>query len=331
MRITNKSVFIPYMQNLEGIQERRFKEDVRLSTGKQIVDLADAPEQLAQVKLLTNHIERNSQFKSNIEESLSEQYVVNEQISFISDNVQKIRELTIDGLNVSNYSNLYSIGVYIKGIIEDTVKLANMDFNGHFVFSGTKTTGGSLNKTPEASNDQPFEIITEAPTADNPSGLKVVFKGNFEDRVVNKDNYVSEVVNVKADQMFGDGGTKLFDSLINLYNKFAFDSNGNVRSDKATFSTEEFDRINEIQKTIGQFYDTMNTVSSENGAQINRFEQMRDQMQNEITYLEGLRSLKNDTDVATSTINLKREETALQYSLQVGSRLIQNSLFDFLK
>ncbi|HPI19970.1 MAG TPA: hypothetical protein PKY56_06320, partial [Candidatus Kapabacteria bacterium] len=71
-------------------------------------------------------------------------------------------------------------------------------------------------------------------------------------------------------------------------------------------------------------------VSARNGSRINRLGAISLQMTEENTRLKEYRSLQADTDVASSAIKLSQDETALNYALQVGSRLIQQTLFDFL-
>ncbi|MBM2813701.1 MAG: flgL [Ignavibacteria bacterium] len=331
MRITNQSLYIPFETNLEGIQDRRFKEDLRISSGKQIVALADNPQNLSIIKMLTSQIDQTTQFKSNVEDSLGELYVASEQLGVLGDKIQNIREVNIDALNISNHSALSSIAQHVKGLIDDLIKAANLDFNGHFLFSGTKSTPNTLDKNGVFQNDMPFEIFQGTATATNPSGLQVTFKGNFKDREIQKDKQTTEVINVKADQIFGKDGKEALETLVELYNILEFNPKGEVRITTSPLSKEEFGKINTLQKRLGEFYDNITSVSAQFGSKINRFESIRDQMQNELTNLEAMRSTKNDTDVAKATINLRKEELALQYSLQVGARLLQNSLFDFLK
>ena len=64
---------------------------------------------------------------------------------------------------------------------------------------------------------------------------------------------------------------------------------------------------------------------------LNRIVNLRDQLTDENIRLKDYRSIREDADVAEAALNLRREETALQYALQVGARINQTSLFDFLR
>jgi flagellin-like hook-associated protein FlgL len=53
-------------------------------------------------------------------------------------------------------------------------------------------------------------------------------------------------------------------------------------------------------------------------------------MDSEELLLKDFLSDAQDTDVARSTLDLKKAENALHYTLQVGATLLQQSLFDFI-
>lgn len=331
MRVTNKSVYFPYQRNLEEIQNRRFKEQMRLSTSNDIVNIADAPDRLVDVKQLSSKLSENYKYISINDDALGEMRIMADTMEAISDNLQKIRQLTIDSTQIGNSGNIYSLATYIKGIMQDTVKLANNDFQGRYIFGGTKTTKDSLDVTAEAPIKEPFELIQGEPTADNKSGLKVVFKGNNELRAYNKDAKTTEVINTASNEVFGNESTEVFDAIIQVYNLLAYNSNGEQRQLGDYMTNEEISKVSFHQQRVATLAEKLDNASGRNGAKLARVELVRDQMVEENARLNEFLSLKQDTDVAKSTINLKLEENALNYSLQVGSKLIQNSLFDFLR
>jgi len=118
--------------------------------------------------------------------------LASEIIDHLSGQFQKIKELSIDATQIGNLGQTESLAVYVKGILEDIVRNSNENMNGSYLFSGTKTILKSLENMEGSKIDGPFELIEEEKTKDNPSGLKVIFKGNNEERTVNKDNYSIE-------------------------------------------------------------------------------------------------------------------------------------------
>lgn len=331
MRISSKSSFIPYERNLQQIQERRFKNEIRLSTGKDIVNLGDAPEKIQDVKNLTNIVESNERFINIVDSAVNELYAVEETLVSISDRVRQLRDLSIDAAQTGNTGGLESLAQFVKGIMEDIVNVGNTDFNGKLLFSGTKTSPNSITPTGDQQNSMPFEFIEGEPTADNPSGFRVEFKGNFEDRIINKDQRTDEVINVKANEIFGEGGTEIFDTINELYNLMKFDSEGNLRGFYSTFNVNDMGKLNELQQKLGEFDNEISQTLGINGTKYSRLDNQSIQMTYENTRIKEYLSLKEDTDIAKRTLDLRLEETSLQYSLQIGQRLLSTTLFDFLR
>ncbi len=331
MRVTSSTLFDAFQNNLSEIQSRRTKADLQISTGKQIINLADSPIDVVDIKKYTAKINQSDSYQGILGQATKELYAVDNQLASISDIVQTTREKATESLQLGVQQNLPVLASYIKGYLGDAINQANTDFNGHFLLAGTKTTKDSLDKPAGSKTELPFEIIQGTPDANNPSGLKVIFKGNNADRTINKDPKTSEVINIKADAAFGPNGTQIFQSMIDVYNLLQFNKNGIIRTPDDKLNKEEQDKLNTLQKTLGNQYDELNRVTAKNGVTINRLDSIQTQMSSEQIRLKDFKSNIDDADVAKVAMDLKREETLLNYTLQVGSRISQNSLFDFLK
>lgn len=330
MRVSNNLLYRTYERNLEDIQTRKLKQEVKLTTSKEINTLADDPTGLVKVKQLSNKIDRNENYKSNIENAIGEMTVIGEELDAINGRIENIRQLAIESTLTGNSSNLPTLGVYVKGLMEDIIKDSNIDFNGRFIFSGTITNGDAIAATPPATNTQPFELVQETPTADNPSGFRVIFKGNNKDRLINKDDTSTELVNVKASEIFGGSGDQVFSSIIDLYNLLTYNSDGTKRTSADGFTRADMSVVSQIQQEISKQAEQVNNIAAINGSRINRLTALKDQIDFENIRLKEFRSMDEDTDYAKATLNLAREDNALQYSLQIGGNLARLSLLDFL-
>lgn len=331
MRITNNSALIPYKRNLDNIQNKRLKEQMKISTGTKIQELSDAPKEIVDIKLLQNRIDSNKKYMTVLNNTKSELLSAEGQLLNMSDILTDIRQLGIQATETGNVGNVNSIAVYVKGLMEDMITAANGDHNGKYLFSGTKTTANSLDTTPEGQNNKPFELVEGTATTDNPSGLTIVFKGNFEDRVINKDKYSQETVNQTADGLFGAGGKELFEKLIDMYNVLAYNANGVKRDTEDLFDRFDMQKLNEFQQDFADYIEMIDTKAGESGSIFNRLESIEQQMKQENTRFEDLLSVNKDTDIAEATIELAKQENALSYALQAGSKIMSNTLFDFLR
>lgn len=331
MRVTQNSTTLNYLRNLNDVQSRINEDQIKISTGQDILNISDAPDRFVNAKQLTDYINRNSVYQSTIQTSLNEMQSVDSQLSSISDTLTQIRNSAIDSTSTSNNANEAEIASTIKGSLQDLVNDANLEFNGQFVFSGTKTTEASMSPpTSPAANSMPFELVQGTASDSNPSGLSVVFKGNMNDRSVSTNANTKDVINIKADEMFGAQGTDLFNNIIGLYNTLAYKSDGTARTSTDALTQDDLTKINDYQKQISTYTDNVNNASAKNGTRINRFTAINDQLTSENTRLDSFRSQLQDTDIAKTSIDLTKESTALQYSLQVGTHLINQTLFDFL-
>lgn len=338
MRITNKSVYINYLGHLENIQNSKMKQEARLTTGNKITGIEDEPERLSEIKILQSKISKNEGYIEILDQTLSEMRSVMDSMENMSNSLKSLRQVAIDATQPNASSTLPIFASQIKSYLEDIIGQANADFNGKTLYSGTATTPGSLNVIPPdvASNDLPYELVkTPSIPIDpsNPEGLRVIFKGNDKDRLVNKDSQTTEVTNVKSNEIFGTGGyePKLFEDIIKIYNQIKYKPDGTPRGDTDHITAGDIAAIDGLQKTILDHDDKMTNVIGLYGAKYNRLETLSAQMTNENVRLSEIKSIKSDADIARTTIALRMDETALQYSLQVGARIMQDSLFDFLR
>lgn len=331
MRVTQFSKFTPLQSAIEGIQSRKYLNEVRLATGKQIVDISESPNALAEGKRLDNLLDLYGQYKKNIDYSIGYVQYVTETMDSILANVQKLREVAIDATKTGVSRNLSTLGNAVRGILNDIIKDLNSDFNGQFIFSGTLTSSDSIQQPVGSTNKLPFEIIQENPSTDNPSGLKVVFKGNNNRVIINTSKVSSEILNTTANDLFGDATASSLNSIVELYNLLTYDSDGNLRDSNDLFSQDDLLNLNELQKRFGKIYERIVAMNSRNGSLLNRLEVQSDQTNALMTNFKGLKSKVADADYSATSLELMKDQTALQFTLQVGARLTQTTLFDFLR
>ncbi|MPN13181.1 hypothetical protein SDC9_160501 [bioreactor metagenome] len=269
-------------------------------------------------------------YRNIINYSISEMNAAEDQVASISESMRQIRDLSINSTNVAYDGNVATLGTYIKGILNDLVRNSNADFNGKYLFSGTSTTPDNIKASFPDMNNMPYEIVEGNSTDENPSGLKVVFKGNMDNRVINKDAHSQEIININPNSLFGEGGVKYFQPIIEMYNVLQFNSDGSKRETLDSLSNEDKSKINEFQKQIANNLEVVNKNTALFAAKRNRMDSVGTQMSEEIVRLEEVKSLKEDADMPRILTELAKEENALQYSLSTGSKIQKYSLFDFI-
>ncbi len=332
MRVTQNSIVEQYQFNLQRLQEQITRTNLHISTGKAFVSPAEAPLRAVDVKHVETRIQQNLRYKTNIEKGITELDIYEFALENFSANLRKAKSIAEAALSPVNYDKPKVLGEQIRRILDDLIEIANYQHNGRFLFAGTLTTKDAITPTAPATTRLPFELVTDptAATTNNPEGLQVHFKGNFKARSVQVSANVQERINSLANDAFGDNGTRVFEILVDIYNTLTYQRDGTERSDTGTLDVQDARRL---QSLITQLADHLDLLHKENGRVGGvrlRLETQLRQITYENTRLNELKSIRGDADIAKEAINLTRFQTSLGYTLQVGARLLQTTLFDFL-
>jgi len=333
MRVTTNSIYDTFSGNLRNLQERQARNHVRVYTGKNMVDLADDPSSVGDIQYFSEGINRNQTYIKNMDSILDEQLSTEGALENIANTLEDARLTGIQALEVGNQDKLPVLGESIKKLLTSMVNTANHQYNGVYTLAGTKTTKQSLPPTSPEVTNLPFEIVQEPPTSSNPSGLKVTFKGNFDSRTINVGQNASEETNSTANDAFGAGGVETFNNVIKLYNTLTYKPDGSLRSltDKAGITKNERDAISGEVADLSNSLEKINQETGRMGARQVRLTTLHDFLKEDNARLTEFRSQKEDTDVAQAILEMQKDETAMQYSLKVGSKLMSQSLMDFLR
>ncbi|GAB5466269.1 MAG: hypothetical protein Kapaf2KO_17050 [Candidatus Kapaibacteriales bacterium] len=330
MRVSLKNQFSTLDSRVPEVQSRLAKLQSQIASGKKNIEIADSPEDLIDQKRIESKIRQNDSIFSNLEKTVRELYAVDEELFIIADYVQQTRDMAI-GSFLNDARAATTVAETMEGLLADMVKQANQDYNGTFLFGGNKNQFFSDNPDNQTEQNTPFKLIEGESTDDNPSGLRVEFIGNNEVRSIRRDEFTTEEINVLPKDIFGQNSVELFSDMIDMINIIKYDSNGVVREVRNSISKQEYAEVDRIQKKLATHFERLTEAAGKNGGKIQRLEIIMDSIATEQIRLKDYRSLVSDTDVAEASLELKKEEAALQYALQIGSVLSRNTLFDFIR
>jgi len=330
MRVTNKTINQSFLRNLEYVASEKVKNEVRISTGKDLYNIADAPDRLVDTKLTEQRIAENKTYITITDDAVNEMQETHDKMNNLSEQIDEIRQLLIDSTSTGNSGNIFTLGVYVKGLLDDMLSNVNIDFKGKYLFAGTKTRPYAIEASGKGSNGMPYEVITNEATPENPSGMKVVYKGNDEKRIINRDRRSTEQINIIPSEAFGANGEELFNTVIEIYNLMAFDKEGNPRRRGDVFDKDDIAHVDVLHEKMSAFQENVDQNTSRLAATLLRLQTINQQMVSENSNLKDFRSKKADTDVAARSIDLKGFDNALNYSLKIGGAIQKLTLFDFI-
>jgi flagellar hook-associated protein 3 FlgL len=89
--------------------------------------------------------------------------------------------------------------------------------------------------------------------------------------------------------------------------------------------------VSSMISTVQEKIDQVLSLQAETGAKINRIEMSVRQLSESETSLSRLLSETEDADMALLVVHLAQEEAAYRAALQVGARLVEPTLVDFLR
>lgn len=308
MRVTQRIMVNNYLNNLSKNYKTLGKLQEQLSTGHKVSRPSDNPFVVTRTMELKASIAANERYKQNIEEAIGWTDTQEVALGQINDVLQKVRELTVQGATGTNSeASKNAISSQIKQLKEQMVEIVNTSYDGRYVFSGQKTT------------EKPFTI--NAPNGDvtyngSDVGLKKeLAPGVIMDIGINggnffKENYNDADVTGKVDPT-GKGIFSTIDKIIK-----SLENNGDTSS-----------LLGDLDKNM----ENITTIRTECGAMQNRLSDMHDKNDSETFNMTGLLAKTYDIDLPETYMQAKVMESVYQASLNVGARILQPSILDYLR
>ena len=311
MRVTNNMMISNMTRNLQTNIRRLAKTELQYNTGKRIHKPSDDPVGITRSLKLTADISELHQFKKNVQDALS--WVENTEDTVIgyTEVLKRLRDLTEQAANgVLTDEETKKIKSEVAELKQQIISQGNTAYSGNYIFSGKNTD---------------TKLFDE--NGNYTMGLDAARPGVTDLHTIKFQIGVGETININT------LGTSLFEinptapgggaqaGIIALIE----DIEGRLEDGNAT--GELTNKLGEIDKYI----DKALTIRGDIGARVNRLELIVNRIEDDVINLRALKSKIEDIDQAETAIQLMNEENVYRASLQVGARIIQPSLLDFLR
>jgi len=281
---------------LEQLQQQQNTAALELSTGSKINKPSDDPAgaaEMVQINELSTQVDSFQQSIGSINGLMS---TADSTLSSVTTALQRAISLGVEGANGTlNDSDRAAIAAELSGIQSELISLANVSYQGQFIFAGTAQT-------------QPF-------VADSSSSSGVDYKGNPDTNQVAIGAGFNLQVNLPGSQVFLGSGGNVFQSIQDLIT--AMQNNSGI-SDAVTEVTNASNWISEQRVFYGNAMNQTNSQST--------------YLSSEKT---GLAQQENDisaADIASVATQFSADQTEASAALDAIGRLSQmGSLFDYLK
>jgi flagellar hook-associated protein 3 FlgL len=295
MRISTQALTNELLANLNQNRNELVRINRQVSTGRTVNQPSDAPGAYATSREMEARIERNTLFQNNIQTGIEEARIAADTIAEIVDQLRELKRLATQGANNTlDAASMNILANRANGLRDAIVQLANKNYNGRYLFSGTATL------------TQPFSI----------SGSSVNYAGNNETLKVGISENITVATSVNGNELVTFNTT---DSVFQVIARVV--------------SALQANNFNAVRAELDAIDDAIEHVSgraSELGNNINRMEFAYYFYETSTLSLTTHASRLVDTDYAEAMSRLQYLDTSYQAALNAGSRLLRLSLVNYL-
>lgn len=327
MRITNKMLSNNFLRdmnvnlrNLSKLQEQR-------TSGKEFKRPSDDPFRVARSMQLHTEQAINEQYKKNITDTINWLDVTDTSLKQASGVLDRIHQLVISAGNAA-------YGETERGAVKDEInqkvselsQILNANFDGKYVFGGTRVTSKPL-ETTEVDGNKVLNYSkrgggTLDPTADKEEYAMIGEKLKTEiSQGVILDYNVTATEIMKFKKKDGTDG----DLMVVLKNiTDHLDSKPDEKTAKEALLGTDLQDIKDAMENILK-------IRSEVGAKQNRMDSAKEKNTDQTLNLKEILSETEDIDITEKTMEFAIAQTVYVASLQTSAKVLQPSLMDYLR
>jgi len=300
MRIGTLHMFRQGVSSIIDQQTRLLKTQNQLAVGKRIVNPADDPTGSAQLIGLSETAKTTAQFQRNILAVRTRLELQDGALGSVGDALQRVRELTVAGLNDTNGAvERIGIAAEVRQLADHVMGLTNRkDGNGQYMFTGFQVLSVPFSETAPGvfsyAGDQgqrQIQIGAGRQLADGDSGQAVFM-----------------------DIADGGGG---FEDIFTTLENLATDLEANAPNGSSLDQIDRaMDHLLGFRATAGTRLNALDSQEDINGALL--------------VQLEQTRSTIEDLDYAEAATRLSQESVILQAAQQSFVKVQNLNLFNYL-
>ena len=339
MRVTQSSLTRNYIKNLNRNISNLAQSNQRMTSERKFSRVSENTADAARAFNVREQLYKNEQYLVNIRDAEGELASAESNLKSMSSLLQTVEERLLEAMNGTKGPEDREIYAReIESIRDQLLQFANAKYGNKYLFGGTNNatpcmqfdaTGKLLFNGVEVdtmitdANGKPLTAGGDAvPQSkdvylDMGLGLKVT-GGNFDTKSAVK-------VSTSALEMLGFGsstvdGVELPNNLISLLDKVVSDLRNN---DVGALGT----KLTQVQERSKEFVVALTDL----GTRSNFLSQTTERLENDILNLKTTQKNLEAVDIEEEAIYNKSYETAWMITLQLGSKVLPVSIFDFMR
>lgn len=324
MRITNASMVRSHLYDTQNNLTNMSKINQQISTGKVINTVSDDPHKAIKIMNMNNEIKYTEKYNYNIDEAVGWMNTTDGALENVGNLLGEIKETILKvGNGTYSQNEMKSLNEDMNEKIKQLADTLNSTHGGKYLFGGSSVDDAPITviENPdgtvklEFSKDKNGQIIpnTDDLKADISSGTNIDYNIS-----------VGEILNIKD----ANGNTvNLLDEINNLSTLMNDIANG----DEQTAAKAKETLLNDTKGKIDTLFDHVVNERTSLGVRVNTAEKIKELNDEDILNIQEVLSKTQDTDVVEKFIELKSAEMIYQASIQVGAKLIQPTILDYIR
>src|SRR5271170_2620999 len=277
-------------------QQQINTDEQEIASGQSVSLPSDNPAAAAELVQNADQTSQADQFQRSIGSIQGEIQNADAALSSVTAALQQAISLGVEGANGTvNSADRAALATQVQGIQNQLLSLANLSYQGNYVFAGTAT------QTP------PYVL-------DPSSSSGVTYQGNTGVNTVTLGSHFSLQTNVPGSQLFSAASNNMFQSIQDLIN--GLQSGTGI----STAVTEVGSALNYVSAQ-GVFY----------GNALNQLNSQQNYLGTETTQLAEQQNAEGGADLTNVISSLTTEQTSLQATLSAIAQTSNTNLFEYLR
>ena len=324
MRITNASMVRSHLYDTQNNLTNMSKINQQISTGKVINTVSDDPHKAIKIMNINNEIKYTEKYNYNIDESVGWMNTTDGALDNVGNLLGEIKETILKvGNGTYSQNEMKSLNEDMNEKIKQLADTLNSTYGGKYLFAGTNVDDAPLKvvENPDGSVKLEFSKDKNGQTIPNTDDLKADISSGIN---IDYNISVGEILNIKD----GNGNTvNLLDEINNLSTLMNDIANG----DEQTAAKAKETLLNDTKGKIDTLFDHVVNERTSLGVRVSTAEKIKELNDEDILNIQDVLSKTQDTDVVEKFIELKSAEMIYQASIQVGAKLIQPTILDYIR
>jgi flagellar hook-associated protein 3 FlgL len=289
----------PYPDLLAAVaqtQQQINTDEQQISTGQSVNVPSDNPAAAAVLVRNADEVSQADQYQRSIGSIQGEIQNADSALNSVTTALQQAISLGVEGANGTvNATDRAAIATQVEGIQNQLLSLANLTYQGIYVFAGT-------------ANQTAAYVLDSA----SPSG--VTYQGNTGVNRVTLGDQFSLQTNLPGSQLFSASGGDVFQSIQDLIT-----------------SLQSGTGISTAVTEVGSALNYIDSASTFYGNALSQLNTQQTYLSGETTQLAQEQSTVGGADLTNVISNLTTSQTSVQATLEAIAGTTQTNLFSYLK